>query len=385
MKPLALIACLRRALLALLVSMLAGISPALASPQAVDLPQGDGFIQPFRQTGYLLDSTGQMGLTEVLQASGSFRPVARRWIDFGERHGRIWIATRVANSGYRDGQWMLDLQRQWIDSVEVWKIGMDGTRTSLLQLSAVSPLSERPVRSRYIAVPLDMKAGETADILIGYSSHTGSWLPLTFATQDAYRSAHMREERINWTLNGALLALIVIALALGRIAGWRLSLSYCAYALAAGLLVANNEGYLFRFLWPAYPALYDRANLVLLLALIAAGLYFSRVFTEFQARRPRLDRVLLGFLGLVIVAIPLAAFLPASDFVHNTVYAAAPLGAIAYLGLAASAVKARVLGAVPFAIGACALAFTLGFGALVLAFPGQYALTVALDYVHATI
>lgn len=384
MRPIATIARLRT-LLALCIVLLSSISPAFAAPQAVQLPHSDGFVQPFGETRYLLDPGGEMGLDQVLQHRDRFRQVPGRWIDFGRRQGHIWLMTPVTNSADRAGRWMLDLQRQWIDSLQVWKIDPDGGRTSLLRLTANSPLSARPVRSRYITVPLDMEAHETADIVIEYSSRSGSWLPLTFATEEAYRNAHLREERTNWTLNGALAALIGIALALGGVAGWRLALSYCAYALTGGLLVANNEGYLFRFVWPGQPELYDRVNLVLLLALTAAGLYFSRIFTEFAARRSGLDRYLRGLLGLLLAAIPLAAFLPASDIARISVYATVPLGALVYFGIAGDAVRARVLGALPFAIGACALASTIVFAALVLAFPGRYAVTVALDYIHATI
>ncbi len=384
MNPNAVLKRMQRLLMLLVGALLAWTNPASAKAEAVPLPEGDSFIQPFAETRYLLDLTGEMDLSEVLRAADRFQPVADRWIDFGEQQGRIWLRTRVTNDGARAARWMVDLQRQQIDDLEVWKIG-EGAPQSLLSLNASSTLADRPVRSRYIVVPLDMEAGETADIVVSYASSTGTWLPLTFATPEAFRTAHMREERTNWALNGALAALVAIALALSRIAGWRLALSYCAYALAGGLLLANIEGYLFRFVWPENAAIYERANIALIAAFIAAGLSFSREFTEFSERRPRLDRVVRGLVWLLVATIPLAMFLPDPGVMLAAVHLAVPLGAATYVGMAADAVRARVLGAVPFAIGAVALSLTLVFTALVLAFPGQYAVTVALDYIHVTI
>ena len=374
-----------RLMIALAFSAMACAVPVSGKPQTTPLPQGDGFIQPFGQTRYLIDPQGRMDLAQVLNASDRFKPIERRWIDFGNRGGRIWFTTRIANTGERDGMWMLDLQRQWADSLDVWKVGTDGTRTRLLTLTGQSTLADRPVRNRYIAVPLDMAAGEIADVVIGHSGSTGSWLPLTFATQEAYRNAHQREERTNWAINGALAALIAMALALGRIATWRLVLSYCVYALTGGLLVANAEGYLFEFVWPDRPGWYQSANLALVLALIAAGLACSRNFTRLGERRPGMDRWLRGFMALVVAAIPLAVFTPHATLTHVAVYCAVAIGAAVYLAIAAEAVRARILGALPFAIGAVVLASTLGFAGLVLAFPGQYAVSVVLDYVHATL
>ncbi len=373
-----------------LVFALAGALPALAAPvgagqSSVQLPHGDGFVQPFARTRYFVDQTGTMAVEEVIASRNAFRPIRSRWIDFGAREGRVWLLVRVRNDHDNAGRWMIDLQRQWVDALDVYRIGDDDAVRPLMKLTAQTPLSDRPVKSRYIAAQLDMEAGENAEILVGYASRRGSWLPLTFATPERFRLAHLGEERINWTLNGALAILIAIALALGRIAGWRLAIAYCAYALAGGLLVANNEGYLFEFLWPGLPSLYDRANLVLLCALIGAGLWFSRVFAGLAEHYPRADRALTGFLAVVGLLLVLAAFLPDLTAVRLAIYAVIPLGAAGYLTIAALAVKARILGAVPFVIGAVALSLTLIFTAAVMLFPGRFALTVALDYIHATV
>ncbi|WP_114521848.1 sensor histidine kinase [Altererythrobacter sp. ZODW24] len=358
-------------------------APALS--EAVPLPVGNNHLQPFEATQYFIDEEAKLSAGDVLERRGNFRPVGTRWIDFGEQKGRIWLIVRATNGTGQDGEWMLDIQRQWVDDLVVLKISADGTRQTLLRSDNTTPFAKRPVASPYLVAPLPMQAGETSDILIGMKSATGSWMPVTFATAERMRTAHMHEAQINWLLMGAIMALVLVALALGQLVGWRLSLSFAAYAVSGSLLVANNEGYLFQYWWPNSPALYDPLNLALLLTMVATGLQFARTFVGLDEHHPRANGWLRSALIGTVLMIPVTLVLPQVTVVRWAVYAVVPLAAAAYLAIAWTAHRNNVLGGIPFMLGALAVAATLSFTAAVFAFPGTMPLTVALDYAHFTL
>lgn len=373
------------ALVWLALSIAPGIVSAQESAAAIELPTGNTHVQAFDQMQVRIAPRGALDLDKALSNPDEFKPVTTRWIDFGPQDGGVWLRMTVANTSPRAGEWMLDIQRPFVDELLVAKLRPDGSPEKLLQADANTDWSERSVASQYWVAPLWMEAGETAEILVGVRSSGGSWMPLTFATAERMRTAHMQESRFNWLINGAIAAMIAAALAMGRLVGWRLSLSFAAYAGAGALFVANNEGYLHQFMWPGQPQWFAPLNAFLLPAMAAAGLEFARRFVDLARLEGSHNRRLIGFEIALLVLAVIAAFAWHSPILQTVIYAAIGLAALAYLALGLTAWRAKVLGGVPFLTGTALLGLTLIFMAAVLAMPGRLPLTVALDYFHATL
>ncbi|MEM1050663.1 MAG: sensor histidine kinase [Pseudomonadota bacterium] len=351
----------------------------------VALPQGNTHLQPFDALSFLISENTQLDPEAVLARRGEFQPVKSPWVDFGDHEGAIWLLVSVENTAARGGEWMVDIQRPFADDLIVTKIAQDGSQETLLAFDRSMPFNARPVVSQYLVAPLWMEAGEQAQILVGLTSSTGSWLPLTFTTPERMRTAHMQEARFNWIINGAMAALVVVALAMGRLVGWPLVLAFASYASLSALFVANNEGYLHRFIWPDNMGAYELANLLFLIGMMLALLQFARLFANLKENFPKANTaalalsVLLCFLGLA------SAFFWQLDMMRWLVFLTVPFVALSYFSIAVMAWRAKVLGAVPFIAGSLAIIFTVVTITAVLLSPGQLPLTIALDYFHITV
>ncbi len=358
-----------------------------AQPLAtVALPTGDAHVQPLSEMRFYLDPSRKLTMAKVERRRDAFRPVTTRWVDFGMKDARIWLLVRVANETGQDNDWLLDLQRSFVDDLQVARIDpATGRGHTLLKASADTPFAARPVNSRNLVVPLRMKAGQTSDILIGYTASSDSWMPVTFATPERMRTAYMHEGRINWLVNGALAALIVTALCMGRLIGWPLVLAFAAYTGAGALFVANNEGYLHYLLWPNRAVDYQLLNLGLMLFMVVSGLQFARTFARLSEHRQSLDRFVFLFqcvLLALLVVVPLLGRMP---FFAPLVFAAVPVGVAFYLLAGLTAWRTRVEGGLPFLVGSLAVLATLGFAAAILRYPGRLPNSVGLDFMHLTV
>ncbi|WP_284126119.1 sensor histidine kinase [Parerythrobacter aestuarii] len=353
--------------------------------QPVELPTGNSHAQPFESMRYLIADAGPLDPAAALARQAEFAPVTSPWIDFGDQEGAVWVLFTVHNGTGETGEWMLDIQRPFVEQLQVDKVAADGALETLLAVDRTTRFDERPVVSQYLVAPLSMAAGETAEILVGLRSTTGSWMPITIATPERMRTAHMQEARTNWAINGAILALALVALIVARLVGWKLALAFVAYVGLSTLFVANNEGYLHRFLWPGAMWAYEPANLILLAGMMIAVLQFARLFSNLPDTSPQANRWIKVLQGALLVVTAASAVFWTSDALRWLVFALVPVVAMAYFGIAWLAWRHRVLGAVPFMAGSLAILFTVAVMAGVLLAPGQFPMTVALDYFHATL
>ncbi|MEO0463223.1 MAG: sensor histidine kinase [Pseudomonadota bacterium] len=381
-----------RILFALFAALAAIVSfPPLAAQPAspplepAALPQGNAHLQPFAQLRYLITSEPELGVDAALARRDEFAALENPWVDFGDQEGAVWLLVAVENSSERGGEWSIDVQRPFADELLVLKLGPEGKRETLLDFDRSMSFDERPVVSQYLVAPLWMEAGERAEILVGLRSATGSWMPLTFATPERIRTAHMQEARVNWLINGAIVALVLIAVLMGRLVGWPLVIAFGAYAALSAAFVANNEGYLHRFVFTETMGVYEPLNLLLLTGMMLSILQFARLFAGLAEHYPRVNRAVQIVQGALLVLGLLSAAFWQFDAMRWLVLWTVPFVALAYFASAVLAWRAQVLGAVPFLAGSAAIVFTVIVMAGVIVTPGKVPMTIALDYYHASV
>ncbi|OBV11358.1 Integral membrane sensor signal transduction histidine kinase [Erythrobacter dokdonensis DSW-74] len=393
-KPLGLLPRILRKAVAALTLLAASLAVQVSAQESaqestlgdtVELPQGNNHLQPFASLRYLIVDAERLAPEAVIARRDQFKPLQNPWVDFGKQKGAVWLLVAVQNTSARPGKWMIDIQRPFVDELLVQKRTSGEPPETLLWADRNTPFEDRPVVSQYLVAPLWMEAGERAEILVGLRSSTGSWMPLTFATPERMRTAHMQEARFNWVINGAMVALVIIAIAMGRLVGWPLVTAFAAYVGLSALFVANNEGYLHRFIWPDAMGAYEPANLILLVGMMIAVLQFARLFAGLAKHYPRTNRAVQVLQALLIAVGVSSAFFWQSDTMRWAVFLHVPFVALAYFSTAILAWRSRVLGATPFLAGSAAILFTVATMAAVLLSPGRFPMTVALDYFHATL
>lgn len=379
--------CAAIVVLLLLAAGLPGSLRAQEQPLAgvAELPRGNSHLQPFDKLKFLIVDTQRLDPEAVIARRDEFEALQSPWVDFGKQKGAVWLLVAVQNTSNRPGKWLIDIQRPFVDELLVQKRSPGKPPETLLMADRNTRFDERPVVSQYLVAPLWMEAGERAEILVGLRSSTGSWMPLTFATPERMRNAHMQEARFNWLINGAMIALVIIATVMGRLVSWPLVTAFAAYVGLSALFVANNEGYLHRFVWPDAMGAYEPANLILLVGMMIAVLQFARLFAGLAQNSPRANRAIQVLQALLIAVGVGSAIFWQSDTMRWAVFLLVPFVALAYFATAVLAWRGRVLGATPFLAGSAAIVFTVVVMAAVLLSPGRFPMTVALDYFHASL
>ncbi|MEE9434708.1 MAG: sensor histidine kinase [Sphingorhabdus sp.] len=357
----------------------------LFAGEAIELRGGDFYVQSTANASVFIDNDGSISIADVVARPEWFKPVETRWLDFGPVNGRIWVRFPLKNTADNVGEWVINLRRQFVEELRVQKVSPDGKITTLIDLPAGHSYSDRPVDDRYIAATFTMAANERTDLYISYRSESTSWMPVTFATRDTNRSARRREEIVNWTLNGALIAMFLVAVVMGQVIGWRLALAFCAYIGFGMSFVASQEGYLLQYFSRIDPRLFYVYTPILLVGMTMSSVQFARMLFNSKKKFPKYDRGLLGYFYFSFLLGLATLFVFSAKEVIVGTFLTMPVGASLFFGLGIIARLKGLAGAMPFLIGSSFVLFTILFTAMAHTYPGTISLAATLDFGHVSL
>jgi len=354
-----------------------------ARPVAIQLQEQPGYYQRvINHLEYFIDESRELDVKEVQKKPARFRPVTSSYADFGLTEGRVWMRFSVENSNKDRGTWRLDLKRQYFKELELYIVRKGQPPQPVLRHNEKTPFSERQIPNRFLEYDFEMQPGETVEFLAGYISTSTTYLPIAAAKPDGVFQVHIQEERIDWLLNGALVAMILFALLLTPITGWKLSTSFSLYVLAGLFYVANADGYNFQFLWPNQAWLNDPMNLTAMLMMPATGLLFARQLFDFKSLKPAFDKLLIAvivlFFILAIFAIPLIEY----QWYMVPAYSMIPMAKLVQVSAGIVALRGNRVGAVPYLIGALLIVSSIAYATTAHLLPGRFDLDSTLDFGH---
>lgn len=328
-----------------------------------------------------IDPSLKLTAQEVANGAGDFATFDKPYLDAGLTNARVWLRFEVINTTQINGPWRIDIQRQYVKEIRLF-IVTDGAIKELMSSSDDRPFDARPSPNRFLQTDFELAPGEQADFLIGYRSSSTTFLPVFVGTPEAARYDHAREERVDWLLNGALFAMVLLSLVLMPVIGWRLSLSFAAYICAGLFYVGNADGYTFEFLWPQSPWLNDPMNLVAILLMSAGAMNFGRQLFGFGTIAPRFDTLLLGYAATTFVISLLVLPLFGMRLFMIVAYSLVPVGACLQLVCGIMAIRLVRVGAWPFTFGAVLVLSSFVYATIAHVVPGHFDLDNTLDYGH---
>lgn len=337
-------------------------------------------------TRVLFDPKSKLSIDEVRQSSQEFKPVTTRYIEFGLQEGITWLTFKIVNTTTESDIWRLDLRRQRLRIAEVFVVPQSEAPKLLLSSSHHDRFRDRPVASRFLAIDIPMNVGQTLDVYVRYATHETTWLPMQLSRLAPYSAYHAVEERINWSVNGALLAMMTIAIVVGPIVGWRTSLALCCYIFAGGFFVFHAGGYTAQVLWPdASGTLNEPLGLTTMLAMAFSGPLFARALFDTAKTLPKLDFWLRLQLWVIVIFILLS--LPLHEYVVFRViaYPLIVIVAVVQLITGVMAKRAGLIGATPFLTGASLVSLSLLFALAAHVFSGEISLEHTLDFGQLTL
>lgn len=371
--------------LAVLLVACSALSARAETPLKLD--PAETFYEPL--TAYMavyIDPAAAMDIADVIENPSHFRPVTTKYPDFGLTQGRVWLRTPIVNAAGSDGRWRLDINRQYYAEIAVYMQKQDGPPVRLLRYTNDNTFYDRPIPDRMLVVDFDLEDGAEADIYIGFRSDSTSYLPAGIGTAQGVVNHRSQENTINWVLNGALLAIIFFALMMIPVIGWRLSISFSLYIFAGLAFVFHADGYTFAHFWPGQKmVINDPLNLSFMALMPVFGLMFARAMFDFKTQALRFDRCLLAYIG-VAVLIALTSFpIYQVQAVKVVAYFAPLIGSVLQLAAGTIAIRKKLLGAVPFMVGAVIVMVSLIYALIAHVFAGYFSLDATLDFGHVSV
>jgi signal transduction histidine kinase len=370
----------------LIIAFMLGPRALAADPRVVELDVDEAYYEPLVQkTDFLLDHTRALEIADIIARQNEFQPIATRYPDFGLTKARVWLKSALVNNTGRSGPWRVNVNRQYLESLRIYLVAAGGAPVEVMAHSDEEPFFARPVLSTLLAQDISIPAGSIADLYFAYTSTSTTFLPLGIGTPEAVVTLHAAGERADNFLNGALFAMIALAVIMTPFVGWKISVNFALYIFVAALYVFNADGYTFRYLWPAAPWLNDRMNLALMLGMSALALSFVRQIFNFRVEAPRFDRLLLGAgttAGVfAVLAFPLIEFRP----FMTAAYAFVPVCAALQAASGVVAFRKKIAGATPYLFGGALVIASFAYATIAHLVPGRFNLDATLDFGHLTV
>ncbi|MEL7110462.1 MAG: sensor histidine kinase [Pseudomonadota bacterium] len=367
------------------VFMLASLVAPFAHAQqsTVHLSHDGDFYEPLAPfTNVHIDTSGAISLGTLRSGQVQMEPFPDKYVDFGLTDARIWLRVRLHNPADKDGVWRLDLRRQFVRSLDVYLVEKDKAPVQLLEHTNRDAFNARPIPNRYLAVDVPVSGEATVDLYVVYESDASTWLPYAITTVEAHAVSHVRENSINWLINGFLFAVLILALILAPVVRWQVSLAFCVYIISGSLFVFNSEGYAFQYFWPTMPGLNDPIDLVFILLMAAAGPAFGRVFFDIERHSLVLNRVLIGIITAAIMLALLTFPLFHIAAFKVVAYPLVVVSAALHLVVAIYARSKLIDGSTPILFGATFVLGSMLYALSAAILPGKISLEHTLDIGH---
>ncbi len=309
----------------------------------------------------LVDPTARRTFADV-HASADFRPWGRAGVPaFGFVPDAVWARVTLSNPADVPLTRWLEVDQPTVDDLALWVDG-EGPRVA----GRMHPVAAEEWRRRSYAFRIDLPPRATRTLHLRVSGENEVQFPLVLWEAQAL-TAHDTNLTLGLgLLYGLLVAMVLYNALIFLFVRDRAHLYYSLYVTCFALWLASLDGTLPLLLadsvhaYPRWPALTGAAGMIL-------ALQFARTSLDVATARPRLDRVLAGAMGFVVLWHPFAvAFLSwRAQNIANT-----SLAAFLIFGLVITTGILRWRDGLP-----TARYFTIAW-ALLVAFLGLQALTV---------
>ncbi|AUM12784.1 sensor domain-containing diguanylate cyclase [Ketobacter alkanivorans] len=220
-----------------------------------------------------------------------------------------WFAIRLVNSGQQDEAGMLEMPYTMLDLLDVYFVAA-GEVSLLAQTGDQRPFSERALAHRSFLIPVELKAGEDALLLIRAESYGALKLPLELWSLKAFFEYDQLAIAPQLAFAGLMLALALYNFFL--LLGTR-DFNYLWYVLSVisiSFVVMSFHGVLAQYAWPEWPQLNNPVLVASISTNIFAACLFAYSFLNLGRFSWWVKAIFLGHSGAGLVCFVLNLFLP---------------------------------------------------------------------------
>lgn len=295
-------ACL--ACLAWLVVLTAGADARAAGNPLVlrdDLPT----VEAWSAVSILADPSRALSVQDMLARPADFvRPPGTDGT-LGVQADPMWLRIPVSVATTSDGIWVLDIDYPVLNRVEIY-LTANGQVLRQATLGSLQPFSQRPLLSRSHSLGMQLRPGQSYDLLLRIETRGAMVLPITMNKPTAWHSRAMNEQMLQGILTGVALCLLIYSLAQWVNLRDVLFIQYALLLMGSLLFSLHLFGLGTQYLWRNNPWMESHAaGLSALMATCGSFLFISQALA---GHRPKslLLRTMRG--GAVVCAVLALAY-----------------------------------------------------------------------------
>ncbi|MCU0802945.1 MAG: sensor histidine kinase [Rhodobacteraceae bacterium] len=279
-----------------------GTGPLVSLNGPVDSTELAPFIE------YIIDPDWDMTVSALSNpdpgpAAGDWQALPEAGVDFGYTPARIWLRVAVVNQTAATGDWRFFVHANFFPTLQIWQVGEDGAPVALLDLGRDSPFSARPIADPQPVAPFALAPGQSATLIMAYSSQGSSRTAISIETAESYAALSSVAIAKTYTFYGMFLALLAVTSIALVVLRQVLHAAYAAYVGGLALYIAHIDGTTFQHIWPSHPGLNNMASVVLGTVVMVAAALFAIIYLQTRRHHPRMHRVLIGAIVTILATV----------------------------------------------------------------------------------
>ena len=330
----------------LVLLLLLTLSRALWA-NAADVPAAALSVDPTqahsigRGIEYLLGSPNARFEEIAARPAGDWQRSTRAALSLGAQGEGVWVRFQLLNAGTQPLSRQLEIKWPMLDRVELRQYDPQSGQWSTPQVTGDSvPPSQRPLRHRYLLLPVELPPQQPTWIYLQVLSHEQLILPMQLTGPDLLEAEDHRVLPLIYMFIGGMLVMLLYNLSLFVFTRSRSYIYYVLYLVAALCYTLSLNGIGYLYLWGESSWLAPKAYGLFAGATFLLALIFGRVFLKI----PRyggwvlvVNSLLIGYWSVLLLGVlfypPLVAWmLPELMPLLTTILAFSTIGYLWYLG-----------------------------------------------------
>lgn len=251
-------------------------------------------------------------------------------VNFGFTELVVWLHFTFHNPHNKGLMRLIEVGYPQLDHVSFFE-RRDGRLYRQSDMGDTYPFGQRLVDNPAFLYPVELEAGESAELYLRVSTRGSLGFPLRQWEQTRFFEADGVAQRLHFFYYGLLFVTILLTSVFYVMLR---EPAYLFYAVATSgylLFFACIRGFAFQVLWPDFPVWGNRAILVSMPVLGLFSVLFARSFLQTATRVPRLDRFLLIMAGAEFINLIGGFVAPYDLSVRVSALLAAPLWLVLFI------------------------------------------------------
>lgn len=273
---------------------LMGFTPVLAQQPVLNVYNSGEYVL----TDYLFmheDKANRLDIDTILHPGSDeqFQPLKDKFLTFGLTQSGLWFRLQIRRPAgipniAAEKTFYYEVARSHLDIAELHIVRRDGSVTTL-SADTRTALPDKPVPHINSVFPLTLALGEEVTLYLHVHNSTGTFLPQTLWTPEAFATKVAHEEYFYGLFYGGMLILLVYNLLLFLSSHNATYLYYSGYLIAVILFEFVDIGHGFNLFGEEFFAFHKHYIGIYFWLLWLMGMRYTQHFLEIRERHPAIN------------------------------------------------------------------------------------------------